>query len=385
MKKIAILGSTGSIGVNALEVIRSNPDCYQVVGLAAGKNTKRLLEQIREFRPQAVAVLDQFLAEDLKRGLNPSDVPDILYGPGGYTEIAGMDGADTILSAMAGAAGLAPTYEAIRRGKEIALANKETLVMAGRIIMGAAKTAGVAIRPVDSEHSAILQSLQGHRKEDLSRVILTASGGPFRHIPKDGMKAMSADQALKHPNWDMGPKITIDSATMMNKGLEVIEAKWLFDLHMDQIGILIHPESIVHSMVEYKDGSIIGQLGVPDMKIPISYALSYPRHTHNGLGRLDLQQIGTLRFEAPDLEKFKCLDLALKAAREGGSMPAVLNAANEIAVAAFLNGSIGFLDIPALIDRTMTTHRTRPIDSIEQVLEVDRWAREKAGDLIVDC
>ncbi|MFO7985231.1 MAG: 1-deoxy-D-xylulose-5-phosphate reductoisomerase [Desulfatiglandaceae bacterium] len=384
MKNIAILGSTGSIGVNALEVIRSNPDRYKIVALTAAKNTALLHKQISMFRPKVVAVLDEPIALNLKRRLTGDSPPEILYGQHGYNQVATLEEVDTLLSAMTGAAGLIPTYEGVKSGKEIALANKETLVMAGQIIMNKAKALGVSIRPVDSEHSAILQSLRGHSKEDVSRVILTASGGPFRNLSKKRMKGMVAAQALEHPNWDMGAKITIDSATMMNKGLEVIEAKWLFDLPMEQIGILIHPESIVHSMVEYKDGSVIGQFGVPDMKIPIAYALCYPRHVGNGLSRLDLGKIGALTFEEPDLEKFKCLDLALKAAHEGGSMPAALNAANEIAVEAFLKGKIGFLDIPALIEKTMMAHQTRIIDSIEMVLEVDRWARETAGLLIGD-
>ena len=376
MKHITILGSTGSIGVNALQIIRANPDCYRIVALTAAKNTRLLQEQIAAFRPKVVAVLNQAVALDLKNRLTGASPPEILYGEHGYTEVATREEADTLISAMTGAAGLVPTYEAIRRGKEIALANKETLVMAGQIIMNEAKARGVSIRPVDSEHSAIWQSLRGHPKEDVSRVILTASGGPFRNASVESMKNMVAAQALKHPNWDMGPKITIDSATMMNKGLEVIEARWLFDLPMDQIGILIHPESIVHSMVAYKDGSVIGQLGVPDMKIPISYALSYPRHLPNSLPPLDFGKIGTLTFAEPDLQKFKCLDLALKAAQEGGSMPAVLNAANEMAVEAFLQGRIGFLNIPELIEKTLTAHRTRDIDSMEAVLEVDKWARK---------
>lgn len=382
MKKISILGSTGSIGVSALEVIKGKPDQYKVVALGAATNMALLSEQIRAFSPEAVSVLEEPFAADLRERLADHKLPEVLYGQEGYKKIASMPEADTVISAMAGAAGLLPTHEAIKSGKEIALANKETLVMAGPMIMDAAQKRGVTILPVDSEHSAILQSLRGHEKEDLNRVILTASGGPFREAPLEKMKGVTAAEALKHPNWDMGPKITIDSASMMNKGLEVIEAKWLFDLEMDQIGILVHPESILHSMVEYRDGSVIGQLGIPDMKIPIAYALSYPRHLDNALSPLNLGKIGTLTFHKPDLKRFKCLDLALQAAGEGGSMPAVLNAANEVVVEAFLKGRIGFLDIPSLIEKTMQGHQTRALDDMEMVIDSDRWARETAASLI---
>jgi len=382
MKKISILGSTGSIGVSALEVIEGKPDEYEVVALSAATNMALLSEQIIAFSPRAVSVLEESLAVDLRKRLVGHKRPEVLYGQEGYKEIASMAEVDTVISAMTGAAGLLPTFEAIKSGKEIALANKETLVTAGPMIMDAAQKRGVAILPVDSEHSAILQSLRGHEKEDLNRIILTSSGGPFREASLKRMKHVTAAEALKHPNWAMGPKITIDSASMMNKGLEVIEAKWLFDLEMHQIGILIHPESILHSMVEYRDGSVIGQMGIPDMKIPIAYALSYPRHLDNALTPLDLARIGTLTFRAPDLKRFKCLDLALQAAGEGGSMPAVLNAANEVAVEAFLNGRIGFLDIPSLIEKTMSAHHTRVLDDMEMVIETDRWARKTAELLI---
>ena len=288
-----------------------------------------------------------------------------------------MTEVDIVVSAITGAAGLMPTYEGIRAGKEIALANKETMVMAGPLVLDEAKKQGVSILPIDSEHSAILQSLQGHSKEDVKRIILTASGGPFRNLPHEEMAAVTAAQALKHPNWEMGPKITIDSATMMNKGLEVIEAKWLFDVDIDQIDVLIHPQSIVHSMVEYRDGSIINQMGIPDMMIPIAYALAYPRHIKTGLPSLDLVKAGPLSFERPDLERFKCLALALRAASLGGSMPTVLNGANEIAVDAFLNQKIGFLDIPEVIEKTMDAHEVQPIDRIASVMDADAWAREK--------
>ena len=383
MKKIAILGSTGSIGVNALRVIQANPEKYQVTALAAGKNIRLLLEQIKRFRPLAVAVMEETAANELKAQLTNSSRPEIFFGTEGFMRLATMTEVDTIISAMAGAAGLLPTYSGIKAGRNIALANKETMVMAGCLVMAEARKHGVSILPIDSEHSAILQSLQGHPREDLRRVILTASGGPFRDLSLEEMSKVTPAQALNHPNWNMGPKVSIDSSTMMNKGLEAIEAKWLFDLKMDQISILIHSQSIVHSMVEYKDGSIISQMGVPDMIIPISFALSFPHHLKTRVPPLELEKIGILSFEKPDMKRFRCLDLALKAAEIGGSMPAVLNGANEIAVESFLKGNIGFLDIPDLIEKTMASHKNHPIDSIETVMEVDRWARDTARAKLV--
>jgi 1-deoxy-D-xylulose-5-phosphate reductoisomerase len=382
MKKIAILGSTGSIGVNALRVIQANPEKYQVTALAAGKNIRLLLEQIKRFRPLAVAVMEETAADELKAQMTNSGRPEIFFGTEGFIRLATMTEADTIISAMAGAAGLLPTYSGIKAGRNIALANKETMVMAGSLVMAEARKHGVSILPIDSEHSAILQSLQGHPREDLKRVILTASGGPFRDLSLEEMSKVTPAQALNHPNWNMGAKVSIDSSTMMNKGLEAIEAKWLFDLKMDQISILIHSQSIVHSMVEYKDGSIISQMGVPDMIIPISFALSFPHHLKTRVPPLELEKIGILSFEKPDMKRFKCLDLALKAAEIGGSMPAVLNGANEIAVESFLKGNIGFLDIPDLIEKTMASHENHPIDSIETVMEVDRWARDTARSIL---
>ena len=376
VKNLSILGSTGSIGVNALKVARANPKRYRVRALSAGKNIDLLRNQIEVFKPKAVSVLNESLAMDLKKTLSGGDLPEILFGPDGFKHLATMDEVDTIISAITGAAGLIPTYEGIKAGKEIALANKETMVMAGPLVLREAEKQGVSILPIDSEHSAILQSLQGHQKEDLKRIILTASGGPFRNLTLRQMARVSAAQALKHPNWEMGPKITIDSATMMNKGLEVIEAKWLFNVQIEEIDVLVHPQSIVHSMVEYKDGSIISQMGVPDMMIPIAYALSYPRHIKTGLPPLELEKAGPLNFEKPDLGRFKCLALALRAASAGGSMPAVLNGANEIAVDAFLNKKIGYLDIPKLIEQTMEAHKTHPIDQIDSVMDADRWARK---------
>ncbi len=378
MKNITILGSTGSIGVSALKLISANPEKYKIIALSAGNNSDLLLRQIEAFRPTAVAVLEESLANEVKSRLSAGNAPEVFFGVEGFIRLATLKSVDTVISAMTGAAGLIPTYEAIKAGKGIALANKETMVMAGPLVIAEAKKRSVSILPIDSEHSAILQSLKGHMKEDLKRVILTASGGPFRDLSLHEMREATAAQALRHPNWSMGPKITIDSATMMNKGLEVIEAKWLFGLEMDQIDILIHPQSILHSMVEYKDGSIIGQMGIPDMTIPISYALSYPRHIRTGLAPLDLEKVGTLSFEKPDMKRFKCLDLALKAATKGGSMPAVLNGANEIAVDAFLKGTIGFLEIPDLIEKTMNAHTHSSVETIEAVMTADRWARETA-------
>jgi 1-deoxy-D-xylulose-5-phosphate reductoisomerase len=378
MKNIAILGSTGSIGVNALRVIQTNPDKYKVTALAAGKNIGLLLEQIKRFRPLAVAVKEETTAIELKAQMNQSSMPEVFFGAEGFVRLATLTEVDTLISAMAGAAGLLPTYSGIKAGKNIALANKETMVMAGPLVMAAARERGVSILPIDSEHSAILQSLQGHPREDVKRVILTASGGPFRELSLEEMSEVTPEQALNHPNWDMGPKVSIDSSTMMNKGLEAIEAKWLFDLKMDQIGILIHTQSIVHSMVEYKDGSIISQMGVPDMMIPISFALSFPHHLKTRVPPLELEKVGVLSFEKPDMKRFKCLHLATEAADMGGSMPAVLNGANEIAVEYFLKGHIGFLDIPDLIEKTMASHKQHPIDSVETVMAVDRWARDTA-------
>ncbi|MCF8144074.1 MAG: 1-deoxy-D-xylulose-5-phosphate reductoisomerase [Deltaproteobacteria bacterium] len=376
MKNIALLGATGSIGVCALEVARAHPEEYKIVALSAGRNGDLLLDQIEIFRPVAVSVLNESVAVEVRSRLPGDNAPEVFVGVEGFVRLATLEGVDTVVSAMTGAAGLVPTYAAIKAGKDIALANKETMVMAGPLVMAEARKQGVTVLPIDSEHSAILQSLQGHPREDLKRVILTASGGPFRDLSLDEMRHVTAAQALKHPNWEMGPKITIDSATLMNKGLEVIEARWLFDLRMDQIDILIHPQSIVHSMVEYRDGSLIGQMGIPDMTIPISYALSYPRHLSNGLPPLNLETIRDLSFRKPDMTRFRCLALALKAATTGGSMPAVLNGANEIAVDAFLKGTIGFLDIPDVIEKTMNAHTHSPVETIEAVLSADRWARE---------
>ena len=381
MKKITVLGSTGSIGSNSLEVIEANPEKYKVVALGAGRNIDLLSKQIERFEPVAVATLDEDLSRTLRGRIKKKSAMEILSGREGFVRLATLKEADTVISAMTGAAGLIPTYAAIEAGKELALANKETMVMAGPLMMGRARKEGVSILPIDSEHSAILQSLQGHRREDVRRVILTASGGPFRERSIEEMERVTPEQALSHPTWNMGRKISIDSATLMNKGLEVIEAKWLFDLPTDQINVLIHPQSVIHSMVEYKDGSIIAQLGIPDMKTPISYALSYPHHMETRLPYLKLEEIGTLSFEKPDMKRFPCLRLALQAAEMGGSMPAVMNGANEVAVDSFLKGEIGFLKIPVLIEKTMEAHETFSIESIEGVMEIDHWARKTAYEL----
>lgn len=375
MKRITLLGSTGSIGTSALKVIKANPGEYRVVALAAGNNIDLLYEQIITFQPVAAAVSREDLANTVRDRLKGNSKTEILFGAEGFSRLAALDEADTVISAMSGASGLVPTYEAISAGKGIALANKETMVMAGQIIMDLAKKMDISILPIDSEHSAIFQSLQGHRKEDLKRVILTASGGPFRGLSLDEMKHVTPAMALRHPNWDMGRKISIDSATLMNKGLEAIEARWLFGLSMDQIDILVHPESIIHSMVEYMDGSVIAQLGIPDMITPISYALSWPRHIKTDLPPLKLEEVGRLTFERPDMDRFRCLALALKAIEAGESMPAVMNGANETAVGLFLDNRIGFLRIPEIIERTMDAHRPFHPDGIEAVMEADAWAR----------
>ncbi len=382
MKKIAILGSTGSIGTSTLKVVKANPDRYRAVGLSAGNNIDLLFKQIMEYSPLAIAVSRKDQAEVLKNRLTGNKDIEIYWGEEGFRKIAVMDEADLVVSAISGAAGLVPTYEAICAGKDIALANKETMVMAGSIIMDLAEEKGVSIFPVDSEHSAIFQSLQGHNRQDLKRIILTASGGPFREYSMTQLEKITPAMALKHPNWEMGRKITIDSATLMNKGLEIIEAKWLFNLDPEQIDVLIHPESIIHSMVEYNDGSVIAQMGVPDMITPISYAMSYPEHIKTSLPQLRLETIGQLSFFEPDHDKFRCLQLALDALDEGKSMPAVLNGANEKVVEAFLESKIPFLKIPEIIEKTMSAHNVYTVDSIQSVIEADIWARSKAGEEI---
>ena len=384
MKNICLLGSTGYIGTNALTIIRNNPDRYQIIALGGGRNIDLLLNQIKEFKPLFAVVIDSHLANELKSKLNNATNIEILYGTKGYSEIASLSDVNIAIAAMTGSAGLLPTFSAITAGKDVALANKETLVMAGSLLINESKKSGVNIFPIDSEHSAIQQSIQGHSREDLKKIILTGSGGPFKNSPIEKLSTVTPQEALKHPKWKMGRKISIDSATMMNKGMEAIEAKWLFNVEMDQIEILLHPQSIIHSMVEYMDGSIIAQLAPTDMRIPISYALSYPRHLKVELPSLDLIDIETLSFGKPDKERFRCLYLALAAGKIGESMPAVLNGANEIGVTAFLEGKIGFLEIPQLIEKTMEKHETFSLHSIEQAIEADQWAKSRATEILRD-
>ncbi|MFC1840759.1 1-deoxy-D-xylulose-5-phosphate reductoisomerase [Thermodesulfobacteriota bacterium] len=382
MKKLAILGSTGSIGTSTLKVVENFKDRYRVAALTAGNNIELIQRQIEQFNPLVAAVAGEKQAEDLRRHLGEKCNTEILWGMEGFIRASTMDEVDMVVSAMSGAAGLIPTYEAIKARKDIALANKETMVIAGEVIMDLANKYGIAILPIDSEHSAVFQSLQGHKRDDLKRIVLTASGGPFREHSISELESITPAMALNHPNWEMGRKITIDSATLMNKGLEVIEARWLFDLKPDQIDILIHPESIVHSMVEYMDGSVIAQMGIPDMITPISYALSYPEHLETNLPPLRLEEIGKLSFFEPDKSRFKCLALAVSALETGESMPAVLNGANEIAVDSFLKEKISFLRIPEVIEKTMNAHISHPVSDLDNVLEADRWAREKASEEI---
>lgn len=380
MKKVVILGSTGSIGVNALRVIQENLDKYEILGLAAYKNVSLLEYQARKFNPKIVSLYNDEAADKLQRRLIDLDI-EVWRGLQGSVQLATHPEADLIVSAIVGAAGLIPTYAAIKGRKRIALANKETLVMAGQLI--AKETDGLeSIIPIDSEHSAVLQSLAGAERGDIKRIILTASGGPFRHYTAAEMEKASLAGALKHPNWTMGEKITIDSATLMNKGFEVIEARWLFGIPPSKIEVAIHHQSIIHSMVEFIDGSVIAQLGIPDMRIPIAYALSYPDRLTNQLPPLDLTQVGTLTFEKPDLSLFPCLRHAYCALEIGDTMPAVLNAANEVAVQAFLTNAIKFLDIPRIIEETMDRHSPFPILSIEDVLAADQWSRGMAASLL---
>lgn len=381
MKKLALLGSTGSIGTSTLDIVRSFPDKYQVVSLAAGRNVELLLQQIAEFQPQHVAVIREEDAEFVRARVTSCDV-QVHSGVTGMIQCAALEAADMVVAAIVGAAGLMPTMAAVKAGKDVALANKETLVMAGQQIMEEVERRNVRLIPVDSEHSAIFQSLQGHRCEDVQRLILTASGGPFRDWDGDRFASITPADALAHPNWDMGRKISIDSATMMNKGLEVIEARWLFGLSADRITVHIHPESIVHSLVEYQDGALLAQLGIPDMRTPIAYALSWPERLPLKQPALDLCSQGSLTFSQPDLKKFPCLRLAYAAIETGGTLPAVMNAANEIAVDAFLNGTIGFLGIAELIEKVMARHSVEQACTIDRILQADLWGRNEAKQIL---
>ena len=381
MKSIVILGSTGSIGTNTLDIVERFPDEFRVVGLTAGNNDEMLAEQVRRFRPQAVAMSTDAAAARLRQRCSGLPV-EILSGQDGLAKVASLADAELVVSAIVGGAGLVPTLAAIRSKKHIALANKEPMVMAGQLMQEEARRAGVRIFPVDSEHSAIFQSLEGHRIKDVRRLILTASGGALWNVPKEALHDVTPERALQHPNWKMGAKITIDSATLMNKGLEVVEARWLFDIPESHIDVLIHRESIIHSLVEYEDRSMISQLGLPDMRTPISYAMRYPDRLPLDLPSLDLTAIGTLTFCKPDHDRFPCLRLGYESLQIGGTMPAAMNAANEIAVDAFLNGGIRFTDISDIIHSTMQAHTPQPVLSVEVALEADRWAREKADSLV---
>ena len=369
MKKIAILGSTGSIGTQTLEVVRENGD-IEVLGLAAGSNIKMLEEQIREFHPQIVAVWSEEKADELRVNVADTDTK-IVAGMDGLLEVATMKETEILVTAVVGMIGIRPTIEAIKAGKDIALANKETLVTAGHIIMPLAKKMGVSILPVDSEHSAIFQSLQGNNHGALHKILLTASGGPFRGKKSEELMEIKVEDALKHPNWSMGRKITIDSSTMVNKGLEVIEAKWLFNVDVDQVQVVVQPQSIIHSMVEFVDGAVMAQLGTPDMKLPIQYALYYPHRRYLPGERLDFKTLTEITFEEPDMETFLGLPMAMEASRRGGSMPTVFNAANERAVAKFLHGQIGFLDIYRSIREAMDRHQVIEHPCLEEILETE--------------
>ncbi len=382
MKRLSILGSTGSIGRNALGIVRMFPERFSVKALAAKRNVALLSEQIRIFQPEVAAVFDEAGRRELETLLPADCRTRIFHGEDGYAAAAAWESADLTLTAVVGAAGLLPTLAAIDAGKSIALANKETLVMAGEVVTRRAAERGVPILPVDSEHSAIFQCLQGQRREDLDRILLTASGGPFLDRPAEAFAGITPEQALRHPNWSMGAKITIDSATMMNKGLEVLEAKWLFGVSQERIRVVVHPQSIIHSMVAFRDGAVIAQLGIPDMKAAIAYALSYPERLALGQPLPDFSGGGDLTFREPDLEKFPCLALAFDACRQGGTLPAVLNAANEVAVNAFLEKRIGFNDIPRIVGRTMAAHAGVDVPALEAIIAADRWARRFAGERV---
>ncbi len=374
MKNIIVLGSTGSIGKNTLEVVRNLKDKFRVVGLSSNSQWELLAEQIQEFKPASVAIHDCQLAEKLKNRI-PCNHLKIFTGNNCLREIVNNENVDIVVSAVVGAVGLSAAITTVQQGKILALANKEALVMAGHIVMSLAKKNQVL--PVDSEHSAIFQSLQSGKPGEVKRVIITASGGPFYDYPMDKLPAVSPQQALKHPTWQMGPKITIDSATLMNKALEIIEAKWLFGLEIGQIDVVVHPQSIIHSLVEFCDGSVIAQMGVPDMRVPIQYALTYPERNDLKVKSLNLSDIGSLTFKKPDMEKFPALKLGYRAAQEGGTVGATLNAANEVAVQAFLNGQIRFTEIVSCVEKVINNHRFIKNPCLEDVLAADTWARQE--------
>ena len=369
MKKIAILGSTGSIGTQTLDVVRANKD-IEVLGISAGRNIEKLEEQIREFSPKLAAVWDEKAAEDLAQKIQDTDTK-VVSGMDGLLELAAMPGTEILVTAIVGMLGIRPTIEAIRAGKDIALANKETLVTAGHLIMPMAKEYGVKILPVDSEHSAIFQALNGEDSKEIHKLLITASGGPFRGRKRDDLEKVTLEDTLKHPNWVMGQKITVDSATLVNKGLEVMEAKWLFGVDLDHIQVVVQPQSVIHSMVEFEDGGIIAQLGTPDMRLPIQYALYYPHRRYLAGDRLDFAKLGQITFEEPDMETFLGLPMAIRASREGGSMPTVFNAANELAVKKFLHREIRFLDIYDIIGQAMEIHKKIEYPKLEDILAVE--------------
>lgn len=374
MKNIAILGSTGSIGTQTLDIVRANKD-LNVVAIAAGSNVKKLEEQVREFRPEIVCVYNENAASDLKVAIADTNVK-VVSGMEGLIETAIYETSQIVVTAFVGMIGIRPTLEAIKAGKDIALANKETLVTAGHLVIKAAKDYGVKILPVDSEHSAIFQSLNGENKKEIDKILLTASGGPFRGWNREQMKNVRVEDALKHPNWTMGQKITIDSATMVNKGLEVIEAKWLFDVDFEDVQVVVQPQSLIHSMVQFRDGAIMAQLGTPDMRLPIQYALYYPERRVLSGERVDFEKVAQITFENPDMDNFIGLKMAYEAGRIGGSMPTVFNAANERAVAKFLDRKIGFLDITDIIQYCMKEHKKIENPSVNEILEIEQWAYE---------
>lgn len=375
MKTIAILGSTGSIGTQTLEVVRENKD-IQVLGLAAGNNITLLEQQIREFHPRLAAVWSEEKAGELRQKIADTDTR-VVSGMDGLIEVSVMEETEILVTAIVGMIGIRPTMEAIKAGKNIALANKETLVTAGHLIMPLAKENGVSILPVDSEHSAIFQSLQGNEENSIHKILLTASGGPFRGRKAEELMEIRVEDALKHPNWTMGQKITIDSSTMINKGLEVIEAKWLFHVDVDRVQVVVQPQSIIHSMVEYEDGAVMAQLGTPDMKLPIQYALYYPIRRHLPGERLDFWSMGKIDFEKPDMETFYGLKLAYEAGRKGGSLPTVFNAANELAVSKFLKREIKYLEIMEIVEDCMKAHRIIEHPTLEQILETEKATYER--------
>lgn len=374
-KKISILGSTGSIGVSTIDIVNRHPERFEVVGLAAGSNVELLANQVRQLSPRVVSVKSADEAKKLKNLIGSCPV-EVLHGSDGVAYVASLDDVKMVVSSIVGAAGLLPTLSALRNGKVVGLANKESMVIAGELMYSEMKNGKGCILPIDSEHSALFQCLEGHRREDVRKLILTASGGPFLNKPLKEFDKITVAEALDHPNWNMGDKITIDSATMMNKGLEVMEARWLFNVAVDKIDVCVHPQSIIHSMVEYIDGSVIAQMGMPDMKVPIAYALSYPERIETGVAPLNLSEKRELTFFEPDFKKFPCLEMAFDVATRGKTYPAVLNAVNEVAVDAFLKNEIGFTAIPRLIRNAVEAHNPSNISSIEDVLEADRWARE---------